>query len=134
MYLCSLYFIILDQVVLVFVVSLHGISMLIFNIMQCRLLWSFSRSLQNQSAVTFSLSLMTYLVKTQHLLELLGTLVCYVVNHIPSFSYGGYTHFNHYFLKLKIITSIEWRGRPFPFSKGCSFYRLEVLEGTRKIM
>ncbi|XP_020593852.1 uncharacterized protein LOC110033988 isoform X2 [Phalaenopsis equestris] len=29
---------------------------------------------------------------------------------------------------------LEWRGRPFPFSKGCSFYRLEQSEGTRKIM
>ncbi|KAI0496201.1 hypothetical protein KFK09_022510 [Dendrobium nobile] len=29
---------------------------------------------------------------------------------------------------------LEWRGRPFPFSKGCSFYRLDVSEGTRKII
>ncbi|KAG0487000.1 hypothetical protein HPP92_009095 [Vanilla planifolia] len=29
---------------------------------------------------------------------------------------------------------LEWRGRPFPFSKGCSFYRLEVSNGTRKII
>ncbi|XP_060175615.1 uncharacterized protein LOC132606229 isoform X2 [Lycium barbarum] len=29
---------------------------------------------------------------------------------------------------------LEWRGRPFPFSKGCSFYRLEVVNGQRKIL
>ncbi|XP_055835961.1 uncharacterized protein LOC129904417 isoform X2 [Solanum dulcamara] len=29
---------------------------------------------------------------------------------------------------------LEWRGKPFPFSKGCSFYRLEVVNGQRKIL
>ncbi|KAK4352837.1 hypothetical protein RND71_028355 [Anisodus tanguticus] len=29
---------------------------------------------------------------------------------------------------------LEWNGRPFPFSKGCSFYRLEVVNGQRKIL
>ncbi|KAJ8541840.1 hypothetical protein K7X08_002656 [Anisodus acutangulus] len=29
---------------------------------------------------------------------------------------------------------LEWKGRPFPFSKGCSFYRLEVVNGQRKIL
>ncbi|XP_009620035.1 uncharacterized protein LOC107815327 [Nicotiana tabacum] len=29
---------------------------------------------------------------------------------------------------------LEWRGRPFPFSKGCSFYRLEVVNGQRQIL
>lgn len=29
---------------------------------------------------------------------------------------------------------LEWKGRPFPFSKGCSFYRLEVLNGKRQII
>ncbi|RWR90309.1 Polyketide cyclase SnoaL-like domain-containing protein [Cinnamomum micranthum f. kanehirae] len=29
---------------------------------------------------------------------------------------------------------LEWRGRPFPFSKGCSFYRLEVVNGQRQIV
>ncbi|MFS7954090.1 putative NTF2-like domain superfamily, SnoaL-like domain-containing protein [Helianthus anomalus] len=30
---------------------------------------------------------------------------------------------------------LEWRGKPFPFSKGCSFYRLKVEEdGRRKII
>ncbi|MQL91754.1 hypothetical protein Taro_024360, partial [Colocasia esculenta] len=29
---------------------------------------------------------------------------------------------------------LEWRGRPFPYSKGCSFYRLEVLDGKRQIV
>ncbi|KAI3522271.1 hypothetical protein L1887_11782 [Cichorium endivia] len=29
---------------------------------------------------------------------------------------------------------LEWKGKPFPFSKGCSFYRLEVVNGQRKII
>lgn len=29
---------------------------------------------------------------------------------------------------------LEWKGKPFPFSKGCSFYRLEVLNGQRQII
>ncbi|KAI3758682.1 hypothetical protein L6452_06253 [Arctium lappa] len=29
---------------------------------------------------------------------------------------------------------LEWKGKPFPFSKGCSFYRLEVVDGRRKII
>ncbi|URE42099.1 SnoaL-like polyketide cyclase [Musa troglodytarum] len=29
---------------------------------------------------------------------------------------------------------LEWRGRPFPFSKGCSFYSLQVREGKRQIV
>ncbi|KAK0576777.1 hypothetical protein LWI29_023077 [Acer saccharum] len=29
---------------------------------------------------------------------------------------------------------LEWKGRPFPFSKGCSFYRLEVVHGNRQII
>ncbi|CAL2235940.1 unnamed protein product [Prunus armeniaca] len=29
---------------------------------------------------------------------------------------------------------LEWNGKPFPFSKGCSFYRLEVVNGKRQIM
>ncbi|XP_010245719.1 PREDICTED: uncharacterized protein LOC104589183 [Nelumbo nucifera] len=29
---------------------------------------------------------------------------------------------------------LEWQGRPFPFSKGCSFYRLEILDGKRQII
>ncbi|KAI7756332.1 hypothetical protein M8C21_003104 [Ambrosia artemisiifolia] len=29
---------------------------------------------------------------------------------------------------------LEWRGKPFPFSKGCSFYRLKVVDGRRKII
>lgn len=28
----------------------------------------------------------------------------------------------------------EYKGTPFPFSKGCSFYRLEVLDGTKQIV
>lgn len=29
---------------------------------------------------------------------------------------------------------LEWRGKTFPFSKGCSFYRCEIFEGKRKII
>lgn len=29
---------------------------------------------------------------------------------------------------------LEWKGKPFPFSKGCSFYRLKVVDGQRKII
>ncbi|GAB2286642.1 hypothetical protein Dimus_021035 [Dionaea muscipula] len=29
---------------------------------------------------------------------------------------------------------LEWSGRPFPFSKGCSFYKLAVMNGVRQII
>ncbi|XP_071731377.1 uncharacterized protein [Rutidosis leptorrhynchoides] len=29
---------------------------------------------------------------------------------------------------------LAWKGKPFPFSKGCSFYRLQVVDGRRKII
>ncbi|PIN01630.1 hypothetical protein CDL12_25865 [Handroanthus impetiginosus] len=29
---------------------------------------------------------------------------------------------------------LEWKGKPFPFSKGCSFYRLDVVNGQRQIV
>ncbi|XP_059633127.1 uncharacterized protein LOC132275933 isoform X3 [Cornus florida] len=29
---------------------------------------------------------------------------------------------------------LEWKGKPFPFSRGCSFYRLNVVNGKRQIM
>ncbi|XP_048500805.1 uncharacterized protein LOC104905846 isoform X2 [Beta vulgaris subsp. vulgaris] len=29
---------------------------------------------------------------------------------------------------------LEWKGRPFPFSKGCSFYRLGIKNGIRQII
>ncbi|EXB86662.1 hypothetical protein L484_013192 [Morus notabilis] len=29
---------------------------------------------------------------------------------------------------------LEWKGKPFPFSKGCSFYQLEVVNGKRQII
>uniref|UniRef100_A0A5B7BAK5 SnoaL-like domain-containing protein n=1 Tax=Davidia involucrata TaxID=16924 RepID=A0A5B7BAK5_DAVIN len=29
---------------------------------------------------------------------------------------------------------LEWKGKPFPFSKGCSFYRLDVVNGKRQII
>lgn len=33
---------------------------------------------------------------------------------------------------LKFIT--EWKGKEFPFSKGCSFYRLVDVDGKKQIM
>ncbi|OIW11130.1 hypothetical protein TanjilG_22937 [Lupinus angustifolius] len=33
-----------------------------------------------------------------------------------------------------VIWHLEWKGKPFPFSKGCSFYRLEVINGKRQIV
>ncbi|GMH11565.1 hypothetical protein Nepgr_013406 [Nepenthes gracilis] len=32
-----------------------------------------------------------------------------------------------------VVWHLEWKGKPFPFSKGCSFYRLEVINGVRQI-
>ncbi|KAK4788161.1 hypothetical protein SAY86_019480 [Trapa natans] len=32
-----------------------------------------------------------------------------------------------------VIWHLEWKGKPFPFSKGCSFYRLQIIEGRRQI-
>ncbi|KAL0456299.1 UNVERIFIED_CONTAM: hypothetical protein Slati_0969100 [Sesamum latifolium] len=29
---------------------------------------------------------------------------------------------------------LDWKGKPFPFSKGCSFYRLDVVNGQRQIV
>ncbi|KZV57113.1 hypothetical protein F511_05987 [Dorcoceras hygrometricum] len=29
---------------------------------------------------------------------------------------------------------LEWKGKVFPFSKGCSFYRLDVINGQRQIV
>lgn len=29
---------------------------------------------------------------------------------------------------------LDWKGRPFPFSKGCSFYQLRVVNGNRQII
>lgn len=28
----------------------------------------------------------------------------------------------------------EWKGKRFPFSKSCSFYRLEVIDGKKQIV
>ncbi|XP_068648728.1 uncharacterized protein [Aristolochia californica] len=33
-----------------------------------------------------------------------------------------------------VIWHLEWKGKPFPFSKGCSFYRLELINGKRQII
>ncbi|GKA78667.1 polyketide cyclase SnoaL-like domain-containing protein [Tanacetum coccineum] len=32
------------------------------------------------------------------------------------------------------VNVAEWKGKPFPFRKGCSFYRLQVFNGKRKIV
>uniref|UniRef100_A0A2C9U3I0 SnoaL-like domain-containing protein n=1 Tax=Manihot esculenta TaxID=3983 RepID=A0A2C9U3I0_MANES len=37
-------------------------------------------------------------------------------------------------LAVGVTWHLEWKGKAFPFSKGCSFYRLEVINGTRQIM
>ncbi|XP_072962289.1 uncharacterized protein [Typha angustifolia] len=37
-------------------------------------------------------------------------------------------------LAIGVTWHLEWQGRPFPFSKGCSFYRLEILDGKRQIV
>ncbi|XP_057793723.1 uncharacterized protein LOC131010288 isoform X2 [Salvia miltiorrhiza] len=29
---------------------------------------------------------------------------------------------------------LEWKGKPFPFSRGCSFYQLDVINGQRQIV
>lgn len=34
---------------------------------------------------------------------------------------------------LGVTWHLEWKGKPFPFSKGCSFYRLELVNGKRQI-
>lgn len=41
----------------------------------------------------------------------------------------GHNLFNVYNFEM----STEWKGKPFPFSKGCSFYRLEVNNGKTQI-
>ncbi|KAJ7949769.1 Nuclear transport factor 2 (NTF2) family protein [Quillaja saponaria] len=33
-----------------------------------------------------------------------------------------------------VIWHLEWKGKPFPFSKGCSLYWLEVVNGKRQIV
>ncbi|XP_022717503.1 uncharacterized protein LOC111276044 isoform X1 [Durio zibethinus] len=43
--------------------------------------------------------------------------------------------FSELFIFLKFYYHLtEWKGKAFPFSKGCSFYRLEMLEGKRQII
>ncbi|KAF8404287.1 hypothetical protein HHK36_009169 [Tetracentron sinense] len=37
-------------------------------------------------------------------------------------------------MHLKLETITEWQGKPFPFSRGCSFYRLKVVNGKRQII
>ncbi|XP_058097630.1 uncharacterized protein LOC131242777 isoform X2 [Magnolia sinica] len=37
-------------------------------------------------------------------------------------------------LAVGVTWHLDWKGRPFPFSKGCSFYRLEVVNGKRQII
>ncbi|XP_078170358.1 nuclear transport factor 2 (NTF2) family protein [Carex rostrata] len=35
---------------------------------------------------------------------------------------------------IGVTWHLEWKGKPFPFSKGCSFYRLEMLDGKKQII
>ncbi|XP_077231814.1 nuclear transport factor 2 (NTF2) family protein isoform X2 [Tasmannia lanceolata] len=35
---------------------------------------------------------------------------------------------------IGVTWHLEWQGRPFPFSKGCSFYHLELVNGRRQII
>ncbi|XVF18242.1 hypothetical protein REPUB_Repub11eG0004500 [Reevesia pubescens] len=35
---------------------------------------------------------------------------------------------------IGVTWHLEWKGKPFPFSKGCSFYRLEMVDGKRQII
>ncbi|CAN8239336.1 unnamed protein product [Cochlearia groenlandica] len=37
-------------------------------------------------------------------------------------------------LAVGVSWHLEWKGKNFPFSKGCSFYRLEVIDGKRQIV
>ncbi|KAF9601557.1 hypothetical protein IFM89_020385, partial [Coptis chinensis] len=37
-------------------------------------------------------------------------------------------------LAVGVTWHLEWKGRPFPFSRGCSFYRLEVVNGKKQII
>ncbi|OVA02103.1 Polyketide cyclase SnoaL-like domain [Macleaya cordata] len=37
-------------------------------------------------------------------------------------------------LAIGVTWHLEWQGKPFPFSKGCSFYRLEVVNGKKQII
>ncbi|XP_022133957.1 uncharacterized protein LOC111006367 isoform X2 [Momordica charantia] len=33
-----------------------------------------------------------------------------------------------------VLWHLEWKGKEFPFSKGCSFYRLVIADGNRQII
>uniref|UniRef100_A0A7N0U7B7 SnoaL-like domain-containing protein n=1 Tax=Kalanchoe fedtschenkoi TaxID=63787 RepID=A0A7N0U7B7_KALFE len=35
---------------------------------------------------------------------------------------------------IGVTWHLEWKGKEFPFSKGCSFYRLDVIDGKRQII
>ncbi|XP_074371720.1 uncharacterized protein LOC141712614 isoform X2 [Apium graveolens] len=37
-------------------------------------------------------------------------------------------------IAVGVTWHLEWKGKPFPFSKGCSFYKLKVVNGQRKII
>ncbi|KAF5741931.1 putative protein transporter [Tripterygium wilfordii] len=37
-------------------------------------------------------------------------------------------------IAVGVTWHLEWKGKPFPFSKGCSFYRLQVVNGRRQII
>ncbi|KAK6937973.1 SnoaL-like domain [Dillenia turbinata] len=35
---------------------------------------------------------------------------------------------------IGVTWHLEWKGKPFPYSRGCSFYRLQVVNGKRQII
>eukprot|EP01018_Ginkgo_biloba_P013822 Gb_22703 [translate_table: standard] len=41
---------------------------------------------------------------------------------------------DHHSSAVGVTWHIEWRGKPFPFSKGCSFYHCEVSSGKQQII
>ncbi|XP_030468084.2 uncharacterized protein LOC115686816 [Syzygium oleosum] len=56
--------------------------------------------------------------------DIIGTDLRFVIDDISEEDSSG----------VGVTWHLEWKGKPFPFSKGCSFYRLEVINGKRQII
>lgn len=56
--------------------------------------------------------------------DIIGTDLRFVIDDISEEDSSG----------VGVTWHLEWKGKPFPFSKGCSFYRLEVIDGKRQII
>ncbi|XP_030521924.1 uncharacterized protein LOC115735020 [Rhodamnia argentea] len=56
--------------------------------------------------------------------NIIGTDLRFVIDDISGEDSSG----------VGVTWHLEWKGKPFPFSKGCSFYRLEVINGKRQII